>query len=69
MTRENLILISYHKTKQMGKLTPKPYRQFNRLTNEWVWVYPKPTEYNENRLVKLDNLIPEPYKPIRWKRK
>ena len=53
----------------MGKLTPKPYRQFNRLTNEWVWVYPKPTEYNENGLVKLDNLIPEPYKPIRWKRK
>lgn len=51
----------------MGKLTPKPYRQFNRLTNEWVWIYPKPTEYLDKKEIQLDNLIPKQHRI--WKRK
>lgn len=48
----------------MGLITPKPYQQYSRKLNKWIWVFPPPEEYSDKKL-RQDNLIPEPYKPKR----
>lgn len=49
----------------MGSYQPKPYRQFNRATGLWVWVYPEPVEFQPEKSLHLNTGLIHPLKPKR----